>query len=506
MKRIRILTTSDVHGHIFPQRYADGMAENSGFARICTAIRTLRDENTLVLDNGDTLQGTPLSFYHQMMCPDDLPPVTAAMNDIEYDYVNIGNHDFDYGEEILMMHLQNLKAPCITGNWNYHGRPYGPTYVIRETAGRKIAIFALVTSAAAQLGKKSFFRHSHISDAVETARRTVRTIQRLEKPDFIICLYHGGFEKDPVTGEPMDGIPGENQAYRLCKEISGIDLLITGHQHRSMCGTLFGTVYLQTAADGREIGCTDIFPKSGKIESRILKCDMPADETLLSHVQREEDACRSWLDKPIGTASADLSAPLSAEMRIRKPLIVTCFNRTVMAFTHSDLAASSLPLQAPGLSRDITMRDLLLTFPYPDSISVRRISGAVLRLYLEKAAENITLLPDGKPGYQTLYRTPQQAAARFDMLDGCEYTIDLSREPGQRITSLRHQGQEITDDAEFTIALSGFRAAGGQDYSMLSSLPSVREYALCPAELMASVILQNPDLSCEPSGNMTLIY
>lgn len=506
MKRIRILTTSDVHGHIFPKRYTDGMTENSGFARICTAVRSLRDENTLVLDNGDTLQGTPLSFYHQMVCPDNLPPVTMAMNDIEYDYVNIGNHDFDYGEEILMMHLQNLKAPCITGNWNYHGRPYGPTYVIREIGGKKIALFALITSAAARLGKKSSFRHSHIYDAVETARRTVRTIRRLENPDFIICLYHGGFEKDPVTGEPMDGIKDENQAYRLCREISGIDLLITGHQHRSMCGTLFGTAYLQTAPDGREIGCIDFFPSSGKIETRILKCDMPADDVLMSHLQQTENACQKWLDRPVGTSSCDLSAPLSAEMRIRKPLIITSFNRAVMEFTHADLAASPLPLQAPGLKHDITMRDLILTFPYPDSISVRRISGAVLRQYLEKTAENITLLPDGKPGYQTLYRTPQQAASRFDMLDGCDYVIDLSREPGNRITSMRRNGEDIPDEMEFTIALSSFRAAGGQDYSMLPSLPSVREYALSPAELMASVILKNGYPECEQTHSMTLIY
>ena len=97
MKKIRLLATSDVHGYIYPYSYADGTNFNGGFARLKTLIDALRDENTLVLDNGDVLEGSPLSFYHYHQMPLDISPMTKVMNEMEYDYVNVGNHDFNYG-------------------------------------------------------------------------------------------------------------------------------------------------------------------------------------------------------------------------------------------------------------------------------------------------------------------------------------------------------------------------------------------------------------------------
>ena len=138
--RIRILATSDVHGYIYPHSYADGSSKDIGLAKIKSLVNILRDENTLVLDNGDVLEGSPLMYHHFVKTPDDVSPITRAMADLNYDYINVGNHDFNYGEEALMMHLQNTGAPCITSNFFYHGKPFGPNYVIRQVAGKKIAI------------------------------------------------------------------------------------------------------------------------------------------------------------------------------------------------------------------------------------------------------------------------------------------------------------------------------------------------------------------------------
>lgn len=506
MKRIRILVTSDVHGNVFPSSSESGSLQSGSFARISTAVSSLRDETTILLDNGDALNGNPLSFFHNMRYPDDLSPVTRAMNDIEYDYVNVGNHDFDGGEEVLMMHLQNLKAPCITSNWIYHGKPYGPTYVIREISGVKIALFGLVTPAVGKMEKKSRIRHSRFADAVESARRTVSTIQRLEKPDYIICMYHGGFEKDPVTGANADGIERENEAYRLCREIGGIDVLISGHQHRSMSGTLFNTVYLQTAANGREIGCIDLFPDSRRSETRLLQCDMPADEDLLHHVEKEHDECEKWLDTPAAVSDTDLTLPSDPYGRIRRPAALSFFSHLIMDYTHADLVSGWLPLHAEGPSRNITMRDLLALYPYSDSIVLKKISGAQLRSYLEKSAEMLTVREDGKPGYSTSYLRPDQAASRYDMITGAEYEIRLNAEAGRRITSLKVKGEDVTDDMEFTIALSGYRAAGGGDYALLAALPTVRVYSDSIAEMLMELLYGKGTVHPQEDPGITLIF
>ena len=132
--RIRILATSDVHGYIYPYSYANNKDENIGYARISTLVKALRDENTLLIDNGDVLEGSPLMFYHMHNNEDAVSPVAKVLNAMNYDYVNIGNHDYNYGEQALLKHLNDLDAPCITNNILYHNKTIGPSYVIHEIA------------------------------------------------------------------------------------------------------------------------------------------------------------------------------------------------------------------------------------------------------------------------------------------------------------------------------------------------------------------------------------
>ena len=108
MKRIRLLVTSDVHGYVYPYSYADGKKENIGFAKVKAVMDSLKDENTLLLDNGDVLEGSPLSFYHFHSHSKNISPMSKAMRLIGYDYVNVGNHDFNYGEEALLQHLHTI--------------------------------------------------------------------------------------------------------------------------------------------------------------------------------------------------------------------------------------------------------------------------------------------------------------------------------------------------------------------------------------------------------------
>ena len=90
MKRIRLLVTSDVHGYVYPYSYADGKKENIGFAKVKAVMDSLKDENTLLLDNGDVLEGSPLSFYHFHSHSKNISPMSKAMRLIGYDYVNVG--------------------------------------------------------------------------------------------------------------------------------------------------------------------------------------------------------------------------------------------------------------------------------------------------------------------------------------------------------------------------------------------------------------------------------
>lgn len=499
-ERIRILATSDVHGTIFPYSYADGMKKPHGFARLNAVISLLRDENTLLLDNGDTLQGSALSFYHYLKKPTEISPVTTVMREMKYDYLNVGNHDFNYGTEALMMHLQNVGAPCITANWLFHGKPFGPNYVIREVAGKRIALFAIVTQYIPHWEKKDTIRYCRFTDAYETAEKTVSLLKKLEKPDYIICLYHGGFERDLAYGYLTEEDTGENEAYRILKNISGIDLLITGHQHRSLNGKMGDTHYIQTAGDGSEIACIDIYPDTDVIEPRIFKCDMDADMELLKYVQEEENECKAWLDQPLGSTSMDLKIEDDMEALLKKTQLATFLNKVQLEATGADLSACTIAPASGGFGHDITMRDLVNVYRFPNTLVVKKITGKVLREYLEKNAEFWTIRNES---IDIMNRTDAPLTHyNYDMVDGIEYTLKIANPAGERVTDLTYKGAPVEDDQEFTIALTNFRGAGGGGFSMLRSCPPVSADYPNIADLTAKYIIDHKGISFEPVENI----
>ena len=214
-KRIRLLVTSDVHGYVYPYSYASGKEENYGFAKVKGTVDELRDNNTLLVDNGDVLEGSPLAFYHFHKNKMHVSPMSRAMNEVGYDFVNVGNHDFNYGEECLMQHLNALHGKCITANWLYEGKPFFQEYAMKEINGVRLALFGLVTDYIPHWEQKENIAHSSFLSVVETAEKLVRKIREKEQPDYVICMYHGGFERNLQSGEPTEDLTGENVAYQL---------------------------------------------------------------------------------------------------------------------------------------------------------------------------------------------------------------------------------------------------------------------------------------------------
>ncbi|MCR5228987.1 MAG: bifunctional metallophosphatase/5'-nucleotidase [Solobacterium sp.] len=502
--RIRILATSDVHGYIYPYSYADGKSADHGFARLSTMINSLRDSSTILIDNGDTLEGSPLSYYHYHTKPDQVSSVTKVMNYIGYDYINLGNHDFSYGEEALFTHLNNIKAPCITSNIKFKGKPFAPTYVIRETEGRKVALFALVTQHIPNWEPKHHIRHFRFQDAFETAKKTARLIRDLENPDYVICIYHGGFERDLKTGMATEEQTGENEGYRILKEIPGIDILIAGHQHQSKCGTAFGKAYTETAADGRELACIDIYTDTGIIEPKLIPVDTDPKQAVLDLAQDEEDECQIWLDQTLGTCRTDLKVRDEFDARLHKSQIITFLNMVAKEASGADICSCALFNGAVGFNTSITMRDIVSTYVFPNTLVVKKVTGRILREYLEKNAE-FWSQAGGRIIVSPQYDYPTPMHFNYDMADGIEYTIKVSNDPGERIVSLTRNGEEITDDMEFTLCVNNYRAGGGGNFNMIKDAPTVKEIQTGMVELIADRLNRESEISFEPVNNIQVI-
>ena len=506
--RIRILSFTDVHGAIFPHSYADNSARDKGLAKLKTLIDFLRDDNTIVIDNGDSLEGTPLTMFHYRKYPRSVCPVTSAIREIEVDFVNVGNHDFNYGKSALFAHLSACGAKCITKNILHKGEPITTPFAFRDLAGKRIAFFGVTTQHIPHWEIPDHIRDITFLDAYETVRDTVaklRSMPPADRPDFIVCAYHGGFERDPETGQQQGIDTGENEGYRMLTEIDGLDVLIAGHQHRLYKGKCNGTVYTQSGSDGAYLSVIDIDTFSRKITPRLIPVTEEADERLLKVVQKEEDACQLWLDEAIGKTGMDLRIHDENDARLHKPQFITYLNRAQMRMSGAELSACALFSGAKGFPETITMRDVVSNYPYPNTLVMKLVTGKVLRMYLEQAATYWAIGEDGEICVADAFLLPVPAHFNYDMVDGVDYTIKVSNPKGSRIVRLERNGEAVKDEDTFLMAVNNYRASGGGGYDMIVDAPTVSDPQLDVTGLIAEDIYTHPHIAFEPVHNIEII-
>jgi 2',3'-cyclic-nucleotide 2'-phosphodiesterase/3'-nucleotidase len=176
----------------------------------------------------------------------------------------------------------------------------------------------------------------------------------------------------------------------------------------------------------------------------------------------------------------------------------------MMEATGAELSATPLFNNASGFLTEVTMRELVNTYRFDNSLVVKKISGKTLRDYLEKTARFWSIDND-RIVINPQYLRPKEKLYFYDMVDGCEYTIKVSNDPGSRITSLTVLGEDVTDDMEFTICINSFRAAGGGNYEMLKQAPTVAEIHTSLVELIALWIMEHQVIDFEPVDNITVI-
>ncbi len=496
--------TSDVHACVFPYSYATREEKNQGLARVAHLIDRLKDENTIVIDNGDVLEGSPLSYYHFQLNRDSENPFTTLMNMVGYDFYNLGNHDFNFGQEILFDHMNRLQMPCLTANVSYKGQPFSKPYHILKFANKTIALFGIMTHFVPNWEKEEHITDMEFHDAFEFARETVRQIRENEKADYIIGVYHGGMEKDPHTGMETEAQTGENQGYRMCTEIEGIDILLCGHQHHTMLGKLNNTVYIQPFHDGTELACVEIDTATGEIVPTLLEVTDPPKQELLDYMQEEENACQQWLDQPLGETRIDLTIPDENEARLHKSQVITFLNMVCKDISGADINANALFLRAKGFESKITMRDLVSTYIFPNTLMVKKINGRILKEYLEKSAE-FWDVRDGQIAIEKQHDYPTPQHYNYDMCDGIEYTIKVSNPVGQRIIKLTRNGRDIKEDDVFTLCINNYRAAGGGGFTMLKEAETVKDIQRNVVEIIADYINKVKVIDFEPVNNIKVI-
>lgn len=520
-KQIKILYTSDVHGNATPILYGSNEQVDLGLVKYTTAVKEIkaRHEDVILIDNGDLIQGTPFMTHYVKSQYSALPnPMISLMNEINIDAAVIGNHEFNFGKEVLDKATEESTFPWLSANVlsEATGEPYfGTPYIIKEMSdGIKVAIVGVTTHYIPNWESPHNIEGMQFYDALITLKKWVKYIQDTEQPDVMIASYHGGFESDINTGDPTEALTGENQGYKMCEEIEGIDVLLTGHQHRELIGKVNDVLVIQPGKNGQKYGeidlmleCIDntwkLINKSASLQSLT---NVKSDPKALTMIKGLEASTQEWLDQPIGNIIGDMTIQEPFKARISKHPFIEFIQKVQMDAGGVDISTVSLfNNDTDGFSSRVTMREVVSNYMYPNTLVVLALKGKDIIAALEKSAEYFIIDTDGEIAVNPIYMEPKPQHYNYDMWEGINYIIRVSNPIGARIENISYHDQPLEDNEIYHVALNNYRAGGGGDFPMFKDKPIVKDIQIDTVELIRAYFEKHEDIQATTTENFKVI-
>jgi len=479
MDRMTIWFTSDTHGYLYDTDFASREPREQGLLGFCFP----KDEDTLVIDGGDTVQGSPLTYYCRVS--GEALPIAGAMNDLGYDYVTLGNHDFNCGPEYLEKYLNELDARCLCANVaDAEGTlPVAPWAVHILGNGTRVGLVGIVTDWVNRWEKPENLVRLSVTDSLSAARRAVEAL-KAQGVDVLVGIYHGGLEKDPDTGRLLTETD-ENIGCRLCEELP-FDLLLTGHQHIAMVGKQWhGTHIVQTPCNATHAVKVTL-DERGEFRSELVPARSGGTMNEAQAALRER--LETWLDTPIGTLSRPIWPGDKLEMAMNGSPIADLFNAVQLWASGAEVSCAALPNELRGFDSSVTVRDVVSSYIYSNTLVVLEVTGRVLREALERCATYFDVAPDGSVAIARPFLEPKEAHFNYDFFSGIDYAFDLTKPVGRRVARLERHGAPVGEADRLTLVMCNYRATGAGDFDMYLKCPRLREIQTEVSELIIDYI------------------
>ncbi|UJL45253.1 bifunctional metallophosphatase/5'-nucleotidase [Virgibacillus sp. NKC19-16] len=516
---IKILYTSDVHGNALPINYGTNEQADLGLAKYATLIKKTREINdhVIVIDNGDLIQGTPFMTHYVKKHSGKQNPMISIMNRIGIDAGVIGNHEFNFGKGILLDAIKQSNYPWLSANSldEKTGNPYfGPPYSIKTLSnGIKAAIVGVTTHYIPNWETPEHIQGIQFADACTTLQHWVDEIRLKEKCDLLIAAYHGGFERDIETGKVTENLTGENQGYEMAEKIDGIDILLTGHQHRILTGMIRDCLIIQPGNNAENYGKVDVelqqeengWVITSKQASVKTLEGIEADPVILKNNEELEQSTQNWLDKPIGHIEGDMTIKDPLQARMEKHPFIEFIQKVQMDISGADISVTSLfSNDSPGFSSTVTMRDIVTNYKYPNTLIVLSLTGRDIKQALERSATYFVLDPKGNLTVNPDYISPKSQHYNYDMWEGLNYTIRVSKPNGNKVENISYQGNSLDMDKTYHVVMNNYRASGGGNFDMLKNKPVVKEIQQDMVELISNYIQKHKTIKAAITNNFSV--
>lgn len=468
-----IIATTDVHGRALGWDYVRDAAAPGGLARVATALETLRARYPgmiVLVDAGDLLQGNPFATFYGRYDKRQPHPVVDAMNVLQYDAVTPGNHDFDFGVDLLRRAAKEATYRYVSANVvDSTGVPLLPPTVLLSRGPVKVGITGFTTPGVmlwdrAQLAGKVSVRR--IAAAAPVALASLQS----QGADLKIVLTHSGFG---ASSYDTTGVGAENDAPALATVTPKPDIVVVGHTHREMRDTVInGVHFVQPKNWAQSISVVHVWlSREHGAGSSWRVTNVRADVIPLGNVAEQQrfarrldavhGAARLWAATPLGRATPGFDARFA---RAQDTPLLDFINEVQRKQSGAQLsAAAAFETQGGFPEGEVHQREVSGIYPYENTLRAVKISGQQLREFLEHSARYFRGYQPGQP-----IINDSVAGYNFDVVSGVVYNIDLSRPVGQRIRGLAYEGKIVQPTDSFTMAVNSYRQVGGGGYSMLS--------------------------------------
>jgi 2',3'-cyclic-nucleotide 2'-phosphodiesterase/3'-nucleotidase len=512
-----ILGTTDMHGRVFPIDYYTNKYDNVGITKVATLVKEARknDPDLLLVDSGDTIQGTPLEYFHNKRNNAPPDPMMLAMNALHYDSMTVGNHEYNFGLKVLEKARSEAKFPWLSANTYNQGTStthYQP-YIVKETNGARVGVLGLTTPGIPNWENVPNYEGLEFKETLSEAKKWVSLLREKEKVDLVVIAMHMGIEEDLRTGtlNPAQ-VPNENAAIAIARQVPGIDVILMGHTHRDVPALVVNgvlltqanrwashvarvDVYLEKNSDGRwhvvaKQSRTIPVTEKTAIDPEIAQLGQPYDKET-----------QDWLSRTIGESTEELT---SQDCRFRDTAIIDLIQRVQMEAGKAEVSmAACFNPQARIPKGPVTVRDIAGLYEYENTLVTIELTGQQLKDALEhsalyfreyQAGKSLNDLVDQRiPGYN------------FDMAEGVSYELDVTRPFGQRIQNLKFNGQPLNPAQKFRVVTNNYRVNGGGGFTMYKDAPVVYRSSEEVRELIIDWVERHKTVPTQADNNWRIV-
>ena len=511
--RLTLLGTTDVHGNIEPVDYYANQPANRGLAKIATLIRRVRasERHVLLVDSGDTTQGTPLAYYFARKDTSTPNPTIAVMNALGYDAMATGNHEFNFGLRVLWKAKREAHFPFLAANLRQEyteGVRYFRPYIIKNVAGVRVGIVGFVTPGVPRWEIPAHYRGYQFEQIVDAARRVIPEVRK--QVDLVVVIAHSGLERNPDTGEPFnpDQIPGENAVYALAEQVPGIDVILFGHTHRELQQAFIkGVLLVQAKNWGQSLARVDVTVQrdaqgkwrvASKHSTTIPVTDAVATDPEIRKLgEPYHRATQAYLDSPIATCAKELDGSTA---RYEDHPLVDLIHKVQMEYGRADVSLATMFYPAARIpAGKVTVRQIAALYIYENTLYTVEMTGQQLKAALEHAASFFSAwpFPRGQP--------PRLPGYSADAAEGVSYTMDLTQPVGQRIGGLTYKGKPLNPARKLRVAMNNYRYTGGGRYAVYKGLPVVYRSPQEIRELILEYVTRTGTIPTAADGNWRIV-